>query len=114
MRGLRPKFPSSAPGAIVMLAQSCWSGSPQARPTFDEALTSLNNMLQVRGASCTYVHVCVCVHCAYVIGHLSLCFLRFRHPSNADFVELANRPDAWQPSCLPMVDASCRSIQQRH
>lgn len=36
MRGLRPKFPSHAPPAYVNLAQACWSGSAQARPTFDE------------------------------------------------------------------------------
>jgi len=46
MRGLRPKFPSHAPPAYVALAQACWSGSAQARPTFDESLTTLNGMLQ--------------------------------------------------------------------
>jgi hypothetical protein len=46
MRGLRPKFPSHAPPAYVALAQACWSGSPQARPTFEESLGTLNQMLQ--------------------------------------------------------------------
>lgn len=46
MRGLRPKFPSTAPAGYVVLAQSAWSGSPQARPSFDEILTHLNAMLQ--------------------------------------------------------------------
>ncbi len=34
--GLRPKFPSHTPPAYVGLAQACWSGSAQSRPTFDE------------------------------------------------------------------------------
>jgi hypothetical protein len=46
MRGLRPKFPPTAPAGYVVLAQSAWSGSPQARPSFDEILTHLNAMLQ--------------------------------------------------------------------
>ncbi|GIL83127.1 hypothetical protein Vretimale_11467 [Volvox reticuliferus] len=46
MRGLRPKFPGTAPAGYVVLAQSAWSGSPQARPSFDEILTHLNAMLQ--------------------------------------------------------------------
>ncbi|GAX83961.1 hypothetical protein CEUSTIGMA_g11385.t1 [Chlamydomonas eustigma] len=45
MRGLRPKFPAHAPTAYVQLAQACWSGSPQQRPTFEESLVMLNNML---------------------------------------------------------------------
>ncbi len=47
MRGLRPKFPVHAPPAYIQLAQSCWSGSPQLRPTFEECVVMLNNMLQV-------------------------------------------------------------------
>ena len=47
MRGLRPKFPPHAPPAYIKLAQSCWSGSPQLRPSFEEALVVLNGMLQV-------------------------------------------------------------------
>ena len=47
MRGLRPKFPAHAPPAYIQLAQSCWSGSPQLRPTFEEGLVMLNNMLIV-------------------------------------------------------------------
>ena len=47
MRGLRPKFPAHAPPAFIQLAQSCWSGSPQMRPTFEEALVMLSNMLIV-------------------------------------------------------------------
>ena len=47
MRGLRPKFPPHAPPAYIQLAQSCWSGSPQLRPSFEEALVVLNGMLQV-------------------------------------------------------------------
>ena len=49
MRGLRPKFPHHTPTLYVGLAQSCFSGSPQARPSFDEALTVLNTVLQVCG-----------------------------------------------------------------
>ncbi len=53
MRGLRPKFPATAPAGYVAVAQSAWSGSPQARPTFDDILTHLNAMLQqVRGTGC--------------------------------------------------------------
>lgn len=36
MRGLRPRFPSHTPPSYVLLAQACWSGSAQARPTFEE------------------------------------------------------------------------------
>jgi hypothetical protein len=36
MRGLRPKFPSHTPYSYVNLAQACWSGSAQARPSFEE------------------------------------------------------------------------------
>ncbi|KAG1661596.1 hypothetical protein FOA52_000771 [Chlamydomonas sp. UWO 241] len=46
MRGLRPKFPTLGPATYVQLSQACWSGSPQGRPTFDEVLVVLNNMLQ--------------------------------------------------------------------
>lgn len=49
IRGLRPKFPSHAPPAYVRLAQACWSGAPQQRPTFEETLNVLNTMLEVRG-----------------------------------------------------------------
>jgi hypothetical protein len=50
MRGLRPKFPSHAPHGYVILAMAAWSGAPATRPTFDEALTHLNMLLQQVGA----------------------------------------------------------------
>eukprot|EP00798_Chlamydomonas_sp_ICE-L_P030868 gene30868-35912_t len=46
MRGLRPKFPADTPSSYINLAQACWNGAPQTRPTFEETLTYLNNMLQ--------------------------------------------------------------------
>jgi serine/threonine protein kinase len=43
MRGLRPKFPSHAPPAYIQLAQSCWSGSPNLRPTFSGESQSISH-----------------------------------------------------------------------
>jgi hypothetical protein len=39
--GLRPRFPSTAPAAIVALAEACWNTEPGRRPAFSQIAEAL-------------------------------------------------------------------------
>ncbi len=44
MQGLRETFPLGTPPGYAQLAQQCWDGSPDKRPTVDEAIRHLKSM----------------------------------------------------------------------
>ncbi len=44
MQGLRETFPLGTPEVYAQLAQQCWDGAPDKRPTVDEAIRHLKSM----------------------------------------------------------------------
>ncbi|GIL48660.1 hypothetical protein Vafri_5131, partial [Volvox africanus] len=44
---LRPEFPPYAPRRLVVMAEACWAADPDMRPTFEQLVTQLGELLEV-------------------------------------------------------------------
>jgi serine/threonine protein kinase len=43
--GLRPEIPSDTPEAVTALLEECWAAEPNDRPTFEEIVSRLEEMV---------------------------------------------------------------------
>ncbi|KXZ50652.1 hypothetical protein GPECTOR_15g336 [Gonium pectorale] len=45
--GMRPEFPPHVPRRLVAIAEACWAADPNVRPTFEQLVTQLSELLEV-------------------------------------------------------------------